>query len=110
MIADKIDFQNYDAWSREHDYFLMFLLGTGSFLASRVDDHYLVSYQEDRMFKKASIFSGMNFVCSRADYKSVTDDEILGNISWIFEMSFISIFIATYWSHHQRSRSIPLAC
>jgi len=61
------------------------------------------------MFKEASISCGMNFVCSRADYKSVTEEtesEILDNIVFI-EKRLISHFAAMYWSHYQLEVILP---
>ncbi len=108
MMADKVEFEHYDSWFDAHLPFLRFL---GSYFASRVEDHTLVSYQEDRLLKEASVSSGMNFICSKAGYRSVTSDPIekqsLQNASFILERVLIYHFVATYWSQYQLELLLP---
>ncbi|MGD0550564.1 MAG: hypothetical protein ABSA81_08490 [Candidatus Bathyarchaeia archaeon] len=110
MVSDSVDFQNYDSWVSDHALFLRFLLGTYGFIASRLEC-WLISYQEDRMFKEASVSSGVNFVCSKVGFRSVSDnpieEQIFENASHIFRTWLLLKFVATYWSHYQLELPLP---
>jgi hypothetical protein len=63
------------------------------------------------MFKEASVSSGMNFLCSKVGFRSVTDnpieEQIFGNASHIFQTWLLPKFVATYWSHYQLELPLP---
>lgn len=70
----KINFDSFEEWFYDHVDFLKFL-GV-SFAISKYDD-FLVSYQKEKLFKKASIFQGLLFLGSETDRKkSLNDDKI----------------------------------
>lgn len=105
MCADSIDFQHYDVWSGEHVHFLRFLLRSYSLVAASRLDCWLVSQEEDRMFKEASVSSGMNLLCSQANFHAVGDNPIeeqaFQNAAHIFRTWLLPSFVAAYWSHYQ---------
>jgi len=57
------------------------------------------------MFREASVSSGMNLVCSQADFHVVADnpieEQVFQNAGHIFRTWLLPSFVATYWSHYQ---------
>jgi hypothetical protein len=107
LIADQIEFEKFEDWTTKHFSFLGYLGLIGP--ASRVDC-YLVTYQPEHLFKEAGIFSGLTFVCSRANYKAVSSDleaEVLNNVSSFFTMQLLPWFIAIYWAVFKLECELP---
>ncbi len=108
VVAEKIDFQNFKGWFNEHFDFLRFL---GFMFPSRTQGCYLVSYQEDRLFKPVGVFAGLTLMCSKADYTTINKDqieqEIFENIYWTFQTELLPYFVATYRTHRQLELILP---
>ena len=107
LIANQIEFEKFEDWTRKHFGFLMYLGLIGP--ASRVDC-YLITYQPEHLLKEHGIFAGLTFVCSRVNYKVVSSDfdaEILANVTFFFKMRLLAWFIAIYWAVFKLERELP---
>ena len=98
LLADNIDFNNFQNWSDDHFHFLRYLGLDGP--CSRLDS-YLVSYQPDRLFKEQGIFAGLTFISSLEHYKGKiehADQETLVYVSDLFQDLLLPFFVVTYWA------------
>lgn len=98
LVADNIDFSNFQTWFNDHFNFLRYL-GL-RYPCSRFDSD-LIGYQPDRLFKEEGIFAGLTFISSLEHYKRKIDDaarETLDNVSELFEDSLVPFFTVTYWA------------
>jgi hypothetical protein len=107
MLADKVDFGNFDSWFRDHSRFYEYngMLGIVSRLGS-----FQVGYQDDRLYGPHGLFAGMNFVCSKADYSHVAgilEEDVIHDASWLFSHYLIGAFEVLYWVVHQIERILP---
>jgi len=93
----EINFGSIDKWFKEHRDILEFL-GV-SYAISKYDD-FLVSYQEETLFKKASIFQGLLFLGSETGERSIRDDicrKVEGLVLEDLVHLFQIIFGTVYW-------------
>lgn len=96
LLADSIDFSNFQNWFNGHFLFLDFL-GVHD-ACSRLDSD-LISYQPDRLFKEQGIFAGLTFISSLDHYKGKIEHanrETLYNVYSFFEYYLLPFFVATY--------------
>jgi hypothetical protein len=106
LVADHIDFDNFQTWFREHTEFMLFL-GMG-FAASRLGP-YLLSYQPDRVISESGMFAGLNIVISRKALPKPSENEgdSFMNASSTFISEIVPLFEIVYWVQFARESILP---
>jgi hypothetical protein len=97
LSAEKIGFEKYGDWFINHEDLLSFVGMNGP--ASRLD-HYVIGYQQARLFADSGMFAGLTFVNSESDHMPVTkekrDGEMFTRASDIFEEYLLPYYVAIY--------------
>jgi hypothetical protein len=100
LTADRVDFEHFEEFFRGRIPLFEFL-GTG--LVYSRNGPYLISYQEDRLFKETGMFAGLNLIVSHSDLASVPSEmEAFYLASDFLHLGGrMEYFVALYWSTRQ---------
>lgn len=98
VSTDKIDFDSFQDWEMKHIDFLRFI---GFDLAYSRYNNMLAGYYPERIFREMSIFQGLVFLASTADFKGEGYDkpesEICDNVELLVQY-LAPLLHSIYWS------------